>query len=73
MTGVRRTLESITNMPSSEVFKKFGAGKLKSSSGQPVTNDKQAVAIFESEKRKEAANGGVYPERKKRKSKFFGN
>lgn len=50
-------------MPSSEVMHKFGAGTLKSGSGEPVKNQKQAVAIMYSEKRKEAAHGGTYPEK----------
>jgi hypothetical protein len=37
-------------MPWDEVIPKFRAGKLKSSSGQKVTNPKQAVAIEYSEK-----------------------
>ena len=51
-------------MPASEVFDKFKAGQLHSGgpSGPAVTNLKQAVAIMLSEKRKEKANGGVYPE-----------
>ena len=53
-------------MPSSEVFAKWKAKKLKSGgSGKPVTSQAQAVAIYLSEKRKEAANGGTYPERKR--------
>jgi hypothetical protein len=63
---------SIRNlMPSSAVFSKFKSGQLRSGgTGNKVTNRKQAIAIFESEKRKEAANGGVYPERKGRA--FYG-
>jgi len=55
-------------MPASEVFDKFKSGKLHSGgpSGPAVTSLKQAVAIMLSEKRKEKANGGVYPEGKKR-------
>jgi len=55
-------------MPASEVFDKFKAGKLHSGgpSGPAVTNLKQAVAIMLSEKRKEKANGGVYPEGKRK-------
>ena len=37
-------------MPWDEVMHKFGKGKLKSSSGQKVTNRKQAIAIMMSEK-----------------------
>ena len=53
-------------MPSSEVMHKFGRGELHSGGpgGPAVHNQKQAVAIMLSEKRKEAANGGVYPEKK---------
>jgi hypothetical protein len=48
-------------MPSSEVFKKFKAGTLRSGgSGKKVTSQKQAVAILMSEKRNEAAHGGTY-------------
>jgi hypothetical protein len=43
-------------MPWNEVMDKFRAHRLKSSSGQPVTNPKQAVAIEYSEKK--AAEGG---------------
>jgi hypothetical protein len=51
-------------MPSSEVMKKWKDGKLRSGGpdGPKVTNQKQAVAIMLSEKRKEAENGGKYPE-----------
>jgi hypothetical protein len=50
-------------MPSSEVMAKWKAGKLKSGgSGKPVKSQAQAVAIMLSEKRKEDANGGKYPE-----------
>lgn len=38
-------------MPWNEVMPKWKAGELKSSSGQPVTSQKQAVAIMLSEKR----------------------
>ena len=39
-------------MPYNEVFTKFKAGKLRSGgSGKPVTDRKQAVAIYLSEKR----------------------
>ncbi len=42
---------------------KFKAGELKSGgSGRKVKSRKQAIAIMLSEKRKEDANGGVYPE-----------
>jgi len=53
-------------MPASEVFDKFKASKLHSGgpSGPAVTNLKQAIAIMLSEKRKEKANHGVYPEKK---------
>ena len=51
-------------MPSSEVMHKFGAGTLHSgsASGPKVTSRAQAIAITASEKDKEDANGGVYPE-----------
>ena len=50
-------------MPSNLVMSKWKAGTLKSGgSGKPVKSQKQAVAIMLSEKRKEDANGGVYPE-----------
>lgn len=51
-------------MPSNEVPKKYKAGKLHSGgpNGPIVHNPKQMVAIMLSEKRKEDANGGVYPE-----------
>jgi len=54
-------------MPASEVMHKWKTGKLHSGgpSGPAVTNLKQAVAIMLSEKRKEKANGGVYPEKKR--------
>jgi hypothetical protein len=38
-------------MPWDEVMHKWGQGKLKSSSGKPAKNQKQAVAIMLSEKR----------------------
>lgn len=43
-------------MPYDEVMSKYKSGKLRSSSGGKVTNQKQAVAIMESEKR--AAESG---------------
>lgn len=49
-------------MPSSQVMPKFKRGTLKSSSGQKVTNPKQAVAIKLSEERAEKKHGGHYPE-----------
>lgn len=51
-------------MPSSEVMHKWKAGALHSGGpkGPKVTSQKQAVAIMLSEKRKEDANGGHYPE-----------
>lgn len=50
-------------MPADEVMHKFKHGKLKSGSkkGKKVTSRKQALAIMESEKGKEADNGGKYP------------
>jgi len=51
-------------MPSSEVMHKWKAGKLRSGGTGPVVkNQRQALAIMLSERRKEQANGGVYPER----------
>ena len=52
-------------MPSSEVMHKWGKGTLRSGGpkGARVTSQKQAVAIMLSEKRKEDANGGKYPEK----------
>jgi hypothetical protein len=50
-------------MPSSEVMDKYKKGDLRSGS-RKVKNRKQAVAIMLSEKRKERANGGKYPEKK---------
>jgi len=60
-------------MPSSEVMHKFGSGQLHSggSGGPKVTNQKQAVAIMLSEKRKEKAHGGVYPESHKEGGPVF--
>lgn len=58
-------------MPSSEVMHKWKEGQLHSGGpkGPAVKSQKQAVAIMLSEKRKENANGGVYPDKKpKRKS-----
>jgi hypothetical protein len=53
-------------MPSSEVLHKWKAGKLHSGgpNGPKVTSQKQAVAIMLSERRKEDAHGGKYPEKK---------
>jgi len=53
-------------VPSSQVFKKWKAGKLHSSSkkGPPVQypqDREQAIAIYLSERRKEKANKGRYP------------
>ncbi len=52
-------------MPSSEVMGKWKRGELHSGGpgGPKVKSQKQAVAIMLSEKRKEEANGGKYPER----------
>jgi hypothetical protein len=55
-------------MPSSEVMHKFSSGRLRSSSGQKVTNRKQAIAIMLSEKRNEQAHGGTYKEGGRMKS-----
>lgn len=51
-------------MPSSEVMGKMKRGTLHSGGpgGPVVKNRKQAIAIMLSEKRKEDANGGKYPE-----------
>ena len=61
-------------MPSSEVMHKFKTGNLRSGgpNGPKVTNPKQAVAIMLSEKRKEEANGGTYPEGSVRLAKGHG-
>ena len=58
-------------MPSSEVMGKFESGQLHSGGpkGPQVKNPKQAIAIMLSEKRKEKANGGKYPEKR---TKFYG-
>lgn len=53
-------------MPSSQVMSKFKSGKLRSSSGDKVTNPKQAVAIMLSEKRNEQKHGGRYKEGRSR-------
>jgi hypothetical protein len=55
-------------VPSSNVMHEWKQGTLHSGSkqGPAVTNLKQAVAIMLSEKRKEKANHGVYPEKKQR-------
>lgn len=50
-------------MPASQVMHKWKTGRLKSSSGQKVTSQKQAIAIMLSEKRTEAKHGGHYPEK----------
>lgn len=52
-------------MPSSEVMSKWKSGGLHSGGpeGPKVKSHKQAVAIMLSEKRKEDANGGTYPEK----------
>jgi hypothetical protein len=53
-------------MPANLVFSKWKAGKLHSGSktGPKVKSHKQAIAIYLSEKRKEKAHGGKYPEKK---------
>lgn len=53
-------------MPSSEVMDKWKHGKLRSSNGRKVRNQKQAVAIMLSEKRNEKRHGGKYKEGRKR-------
>lgn len=40
-----------------KVMHEYGQGELKSSSGQPVENQKQALAIAFSEKRRQAQKG----------------
>lgn len=52
-------------MPSSEVFRKWKEGRLHSGSkkGPKVKSQAQAIAIYMSEKRKEKAHGGEYPEK----------
>lgn len=63
-------------MPSSQVMKKFKAGKLHSGSkkGKKVKNRKQAIAIMLSEKRKEQKHGGKYPhKRRSRKGRRRGS
>lgn len=52
-------------MPSSEVMHKWKTGKLKSSSGDKVKSQKQAIAIMLSEKRNEQKHGGHYKEGRK--------
>ena len=49
-------------MPSNEVYKKFKKGELHSGGpkGPVVTNPKQEIAIYLSEKKNEAAHGGNY-------------
>ena len=61
-------------MPSSEVMRKWKAGKLHSGSktGKKVTSRKQAIAIMLSEKRAEAKHGGKYPEKKRRAKRLEG-
>jgi hypothetical protein len=61
-------------MPSSEVMGKWKSNTLHSGGpdGPKVKSQKQAVAIMLSEKRKEDANGGVYPERKPRLARGHG-
>lgn len=51
-------------MPSDQVMAKWKAGKLRSGgpNGPRVKSQGQAVAIMLSERRKEASNGGKYPE-----------
>ena len=56
-------------MPSSAVLHKWKTGRLRSGSGDKVTSQKQAVAIMLSEKRKEAAHGGHYPEKHRMKGR----
>jgi hypothetical protein len=56
-------------MPSSQVMAKWKSGKLRSSSGDKVTSQKQAVAIMLSEKRNEQKHGGRYKEGTRRMKK----
>lgn len=58
-------------MPSTEVMHKWKKGKLRSGSkkGPKVKSQKQAVAIMLSERRKEKANKGKYPHKRKAKKK----
>lgn len=49
-------------MPSSEVMHKWKTGKLRSSSGEKVKSQAQAVAIMLSERRNEQRHGGHYQE-----------
>lgn len=51
-------------MPWDEVMHKWKAGTLKSSSGQPITNQKQAVAVMLSEKRAAQKGKKEYQPRK---------
>lgn len=59
-------------MPFDEVMDKFGKGELKSGSGHPVTSQKQAVAIMESEKRAAQHGKREYASRKKKIRRAFG-
>lgn len=56
-------------MPSRDVMPKFYRGQLHSGSksGPVVTSPAQAKAIASSEARAEKANGGRYPDRKKKR------
>jgi hypothetical protein len=58
-------------MPSSQVMHKYKAGSLRSGSksGPRVTSRKQAIAIMLSERRAEKANGGKYPEGKRKRGR----
>ncbi len=53
-------------MPASEVMDKWKKGDLHSGGpdGPVIKSRKQAIAVMLSEKRKEEANGGKYPERR---------
>jgi hypothetical protein len=58
-------------MPWDEVMHKWKTGALKSGgSGKPVSNQKQAIAIMLSEKRK--AQGGNTEYQSKKKNSFYG-
>lgn len=61
-------------MPSSEVFPKFKRRQLHSGgpNGPIVTNPAQVRAIAASERAKEKANGGVYPEPTRKRKKAAG-
>jgi len=55
-------------MPWDQVLHKWKAGTLKSGSGEPVKDQKQAVAIMLSEKKKAAEGNSEYAAHPMRKS-----